>query len=96
MKPKRLTSEQIKEQTRERLLNAARDMFSTKGLIAASVEDIAATAGYSRGAFYSNFEGKTDLLLELLQRDHDDVKAEAQWIFDRCTTGEDMTAPSLD
>ncbi|EUC16016.1 TetR/AcrR family transcriptional regulator [Paraburkholderia hospita] len=96
MKPERLTREQSKEQASERLLNAARDIFSTKGFIAASVEDIAATAGYSRGAFYSNFEGRTDLLLELLQRDHDDVEAEAQWIFDRCTTGEDMMAASLD
>jgi AcrR family transcriptional regulator len=96
VKPERLTREQSKEQTSERLLNAARDIFSTKGFIEASVEDIAATAGYSRGAFYSNFEGRTDLLLELLQRDHDDVEAEAQWIFDRCTTGEDMMAASLD
>ncbi|MBP0592691.1 TetR/AcrR family transcriptional regulator [Paraburkholderia sp. LEh10] len=96
MKLKRLTREQRKEQTRERLLNAARDIFSTKGFIAASVEDIAATAGYTRGAFYSNFEGKTDLLLELLQRDHDKVEADAQWIFDRCTTREDMMAASLD
>jgi AcrR family transcriptional regulator len=44
VKPKRLTREQSKEQTSERLLNAARDIFSTKGFIAASVEDIAATA----------------------------------------------------
>lgn len=96
MKPKRLTREERKEQTRERLLNAARDVFSTKGFISSSVEDIAAAAGYTRGAFYSNFEDKTDLLLELLRRDHDEVEVEAQRIFDRCKSREEMIAASLD
>ncbi|WDD94071.1 TetR/AcrR family transcriptional regulator [Burkholderia sp. FERM BP-3421] len=82
MRPKRLTREQSKDQTRERLLKAARVMFMKKGYMAASVEDIAATAGYTRGAFYSNFGGKAELLLELLTRDHDAVQVELQEIFD--------------
>jgi AcrR family transcriptional regulator len=95
VKPTRLTREQRKEQTRESLLSAARDVFTTKGVIATSVEDIVAAAGYTRGAFYSNFGGKTDLLLELLQRDQDKVEAEAQCIFDRCNTREEMMAAFL-
>jgi AcrR family transcriptional regulator len=90
MKPKRLTREQSKDQTRERLLKAARVMFMKKGYLAASVEDIAATAGYTRGAFYSNFGGKAELLLELLKRDHAAVQAELQAIFDGGGTREQM------
>jgi AcrR family transcriptional regulator len=41
----------------------------TKGLCAASVEAIAAVAGYTRGAFYSNFSSKEDLFMQLRRRD---------------------------
>ena len=37
-----------------------RHIFLTKGFVAASVEDIAELAGYSRGAFYSNFASKSE------------------------------------
>ncbi|WP_233860107.1 TetR/AcrR family transcriptional regulator [Paraburkholderia sp. HD33-4] len=80
MKRERLTHAQRREQTRERLLGAARKIFLEKGL-AASVEDIAKAAGYTRGAFYSNFHGKPDLLLELLRRDHDSVLAKLQAVM---------------
>lgn len=75
MKPERLSRERRKEQTRERLLDAARQMFLNKGVAATSVEDIAETAGYTRGAFYSNFNCKQDLLVELLRRDEDRARA---------------------
>jgi AcrR family transcriptional regulator len=52
------------------LLDAAQTVIARKGLAAASVEDIAAQAGYTRGAFYSNFGGKGELFIELLRRDH--------------------------
>jgi AcrR family transcriptional regulator len=45
-------------------------------LDAASVENIAAAAGYTRGAFYSNFNSKDDLFIELLRRDHEKATAE--------------------
>lgn len=65
----RLSREQSREQTRERLLEAAQTVFVDKGFAVASVEDIAAAAGYSRGAFYSNFNDKTELFVELLRRE---------------------------
>jgi len=40
-------------------------VIAKKGLEAASVENIAAAAGYTRGAFYSNFSSKDDLFIEL-------------------------------
>ncbi|WP_175964074.1 TetR/AcrR family transcriptional regulator [Burkholderia pyrrocinia] len=76
----RLTRAQRRDATRERLLGAARAIFEEKGYAAASVEDIAAAAGYTRGAFYSNFRSKTEMLFELLRRDHDDAATALQRI----------------
>src|SRR5579859_309340 len=70
MSRKRLTREDSREQTTQRLLDAAQRLIAKKGLSAASVENIAAAAGYTRGAFYSNFNSKDDLFIELLRRDH--------------------------
>jgi AcrR family transcriptional regulator len=73
---KRLSREDSREQTTQRLLDAAQKLIAKKGLEAASVENIAAAAGYSRGAFYSNFSSKDDLFIELLRRDHEKFTAE--------------------
>jgi AcrR family transcriptional regulator len=64
----RLTREQSKAQTRERLLDAARKVFAARGFHGAAVEEIAAEAGYSTGALYSNFDGKQALFLALMDR----------------------------
>ncbi len=64
----RLTREESRAQTRERLLAAATDLFSERGVNGASVEQIAERAGYSRGAFYSNFADKQELVLALLEQ----------------------------
>jgi AcrR family transcriptional regulator len=64
--PTRLTRKQKQAQTRERLLDAAEKIFQGEGLAGASVERICAEAGYTRGAFYSNFESKEQLFVELL------------------------------
>ncbi|SEI82096.1 TetR/AcrR family transcriptional regulator [Achromobacter sp. NFACC18-2] len=77
----RLTREQSRDQTRQRLLDAAQSIFLSKGFVAASVEDIAEQAGYSRGAFYSNFGSKSELFLQLLRRDHESVMADMRAIF---------------
>lgn len=69
MAPTRLTREQSKALTRERLLAAARVVFARAGFHGASVEEIASEAGYSTGALYSNFDGKEDLFLVLMQRE---------------------------
>jgi AcrR family transcriptional regulator len=71
MSRKRMTREDSRDQTTRHLLEAAQKLIAKKGLSAASVEDIAAAAGYTRGAFYSNFSSKGDLFIELLRRDHE-------------------------
>jgi AcrR family transcriptional regulator len=53
-------------QTRMRLLNSAETIFARDGFEAAKLEEIAADAGYTRGALYANFDSKEELFIELL------------------------------
>jgi AcrR family transcriptional regulator len=69
---RRLTREESRANTRERLLSAARSAFARSGYHAASVEEIASEAGFSTGALYSNFDGKEDLFLVLMEREIDE------------------------
>ncbi|WES64274.1 helix-turn-helix domain containing protein [Microbacter sp. GSS18] len=57
-----------REATRRKLLDAAAQVFAEVGLDAASVEAVCERAGFTRGAFYSNFETKEELFLELAGR----------------------------
>lgn len=54
-----------RENTRARLLEAAEQLFAEVGLDGASVEAVCERAGFTRGAFYSNFESKDELFLML-------------------------------
>jgi AcrR family transcriptional regulator len=63
----RLTRAQQQARTRQALLDAAGRVFVRRGFLGASVEAITEEAGYSRGAFYSNFDSKEQLFAELLQ-----------------------------
>jgi len=67
------------EVTRARLIQAAEKIFARDGFEAAKLEEIAAAAGYTRGAFYANFDSKEDLFLALLEREisHRIEKAES-------------------
>ena len=57
------------EITRARLIQSAEKVFARDGFEAAKLEEIAADAGYTRGAFYANFESKEDLFFALLERE---------------------------
>jgi AcrR family transcriptional regulator len=67
-RPKRLTRQEKQAETRERLLEAAERVFLRRGFQGSSVEEISAEAGFTRGAFYSNFESKEKLFVELLHQ----------------------------
>ncbi|RXV65027.1 TetR/AcrR family transcriptional regulator [Burkholderia stabilis] len=86
MKPQRLPPAQTRNQTRERLLAAAYRVFLKKGYVSASVVDITATAGFTRGAFYSNYRSKSELLLELLERNRASVMTRFEANFDESLT----------
>ena len=76
METARMTREQSRANTRERLLRAARSVFALNGFHGASVEEIASEAGFSTGALYSNFTGKEDLFLVLMEREIDEYARE--------------------
>lgn len=59
-----------RHKTRERLIDAAYEVFSEHGLRAASIEMITEAAGFTRGAFYSNFESKEELFFALAEREN--------------------------
>jgi AcrR family transcriptional regulator len=67
MSPRRLTRAERKEDTRARLLSSAARVFARRGYHAASVEEVAEEAGFSKGAVYSNFAGKEELFLAMLE-----------------------------
>lgn len=75
-----------RQETRERLFDAAMRAFAEVGLRGASVEAICAGAGFSRGAFYSNFSSKEQLFLALLEREY------AQNVADLLVKAEHMEA----
>ncbi|MCA5891957.1 TetR/AcrR family transcriptional regulator [Isoptericola sp. NEAU-Y5] len=58
-----------RERTRGRLLDAAFDVFARHGVQAASIEAVCEAAGFTRGAFYSNFASKEELFLALTERE---------------------------
>src|SRR5512132_4358603 len=66
-RPRRLRRDERWELTRAQLLDAAERVFAREGLAGASIDAIAAEAGYSHGAIYSNFNGKEDLFLVLVE-----------------------------
>jgi AcrR family transcriptional regulator len=63
----RLTREQSQALTRKKLLKSAGDVVARYSYDGASVERIAEEAGFSKGAFYSNFASKEDILQQLLE-----------------------------
>lgn len=58
-----------RQKTRARLLDAAFEIFAERGVHAASVELITEAAGFTRGAFYSNFSSKEELFFALMERE---------------------------
>jgi AcrR family transcriptional regulator len=63
-----MSRQERKSQTREQLIDAAAVVFARRGFEAATLDEVAAEAGYTKGAVYSNFAGKTDLMKALVAR----------------------------
>jgi AcrR family transcriptional regulator len=64
----RWTQERRRQHTRELLLDAAEEVFAARGFEGASLDEIADTAGYTRGAIYKHFADKEDLFLAVNKR----------------------------
>ncbi|WP_321786546.1 helix-turn-helix domain-containing protein [Paraburkholderia sp. J94] len=87
----RLSREESRLQTRSHLLAAAKRLIVERGFGATSLRDIAAEAGYTQGAFYSNFASKEALFMELMRaRSTTQVGDIAQTLGDPSTSTEDI------
>lgn len=69
----RWTQERRREHTRNLLLDAAEEVFVAKGFEGASLDEIAETAGYTRGAIYKHFAHKEDLFLAVNRRHNEQL-----------------------
>src|SRR5213080_3229056 len=65
---RRMSRSERQAETRQALIDAAARVFVERGYARSSVEAITEQAGYTRGAFYSNFQSKEQLFAELLQQ----------------------------
>src|SRR6201990_2587832 len=65
----RVRTRPTRDDTCEKLFDAAARVFEEQGIGGASIEAIAAAAGFTRGAFYSNFKSKDELIIAMLE-DH--------------------------
>lgn len=71
----RLSREESRARTRSLLLRSAREILAKRGYVGASIDEIAESAGFSKGAFYSNFSTKDEIFLELLAAHmHDEAR----------------------
>ena len=55
------------EETQAKILEAAQAIFSEQGFEKTQLEEVAARAGYTRGAIYAHYASKEDLFLALME-----------------------------
>ncbi len=84
------TRNERQERTRTELLQAASGVFATRGYHGASLEEIAAEAGYTTGAVYSNFKSKEELFLALSQHELEKRLADYRAVIDAVDSGGDV------
>lgn len=68
MAKKLLSRSESQALTHEELLDAAQEAFAERGFHATSVAEVALAAGYTKGAVYAHFSGKTELFMAVLDR----------------------------
>ncbi|HET6289932.1 MAG TPA: helix-turn-helix domain-containing protein [Amycolatopsis sp.] len=88
----RLTRAEQQRRTHEHLLEAGRQVFLRRGFLAATVEEIAADAGYTRGAVYKHFGGKEGLWLAIIEAGAEGHLSELRKTLAFATCREDLIA----
>ena len=87
----RMTRDQQRQHNRVLLLEAAERIFAARGVEGASLDDVALEAGLTKGAVYSNFRNKGELIMEVI-RYRQTLSQEAQdfhAILDRATNDDE-------
>lgn len=82
----RMTRAERQAATRAALMDAAANVFVRRGYEAATVEEISEAAGFTRGAFYSNFASKDELFLTLIEARTESTLAEVRQGFESGST----------
>src|SRR5258706_6671270 len=95
MPVEKLTRERRRQQTRDVLIAAATDVFARRGFEGASLEEIADTAGFTRGAIYKNFTDKEDLFFAVTERFNERVIGAFRAIAPTGTAGSDWDVSKL-
>ncbi|WP_326835704.1 TetR family transcriptional regulator [Amycolatopsis rhabdoformis] len=79
-------------ETRRKIIDAAGEVFARQGIAATSLNDIAAEAGLTKGAVYSNFTGRDDLVLTIMEEHLVDRMRSATTAFDELSDLGEATA----
>lgn len=88
--PRRSKREQARDERRAQLLQAARQVFCTKGYHAATVDDITRAAGVAKGTFYLYFSEKRHIFYELIQRFFDLVTRAGMSVAEEARSADDF------
>jgi AcrR family transcriptional regulator len=88
----RLTRAEAKAETRRRVLEAAEAAFRRDGYHGASLERMAAEAGFTTGAVYSTFDSKAGVMLALLAARDERRREDWAEVLDSASTLEDFVA----
>lgn len=81
-------------QTQDRLIEAAREIIINEGMEATSLEHICKAAGFTRGAFYSNFSSKDSLLAALAEEEYTGLIERLRATVERWSAPGDEAAPA--
>jgi AcrR family transcriptional regulator len=90
--PRRLTRAQRQDRTHEQLLEAGLSVFLRRGYLAATVEEVAAAAGYTRGAVYKHFGGKEGLWQAIVDAHADAHLHGLRTALERAATRDELLA----
>ena len=77
---------------REKILHVASDLFQTRGINSTGVDTIVAVAGTTKMTLYKNFKSKEDLILEVLQKGHQDFQT---WLNDNLNRSSKQPAEKI-
>lgn len=77
-----------RENTRARLIDAAEGVFAERGLRRVTVDDLVAAAGFTRGAFYSNFSRIEEVFFALFEQQSEQMLATVRGVIDSVPEGE--------
>jgi AcrR family transcriptional regulator len=90
-----LTPQRRRELTRQHLIEAAAAVFAREGFYGASLDEVAAAAGFTKGAVYSNFKNKEDLFVAVLEDRMATQIASIQRLLDEDSRPPDEQLPEI-